>query len=134
MKQTSIVVFDGVCHLCNAWVRFLLKHDRVERFAFAAMQTDTGRRLLQAHGLDPDMPASFLLLDNQIAYTDSDAILRILRQLGGFWRGLGIVLSCIPRALRDPCYRFIARHRYRLFGRREQCMIPDEKISRRFMT
>jgi predicted DCC family thiol-disulfide oxidoreductase YuxK len=133
-RNPSIVVFDGVCHLCNGWVQFLLKHDKSERFVFAAMQMPAGRRLLQEHGLDPDSPVSLLLLDDNVPYTDSAAILRVLGRLGGAWKIVAAVLSFIPRVLRDPAYRFVARHRYRLFGRRAQCMTPTPEIARRFVS
>ena len=131
---SAIIVFDGVCHLCNGWVQFLLKRDKSERFLFAAMQTAAGRRLLQDHGLDPDSPVSFLLLENDIPYSDSTAILRVLDQLGGAWKSVAIVLTGIPRIVRDPAYRFVARHRYRLFGRRAQCMVPTPHSARRFIS
>ena len=131
---SAIIVFDGVCHLCNGWVQFLLKRDKSERFLFAAMQTAAGRRLLQDHGLDPDSPVSFLLLENDIPYSDSTAILRVLDQLGGAWKSVAVVLSGIPRRVRDPAYRFVARHRYRLFGRRAQCMVPTPQSARRFIS
>lgn len=132
-RRSSIIVFDGVCHLCSGWVRFLLERDKAERFTFAAMQTPAGRRLLRAHGLDPDAPVSFLLCENHVPYTDSTAIVRILAQLGGIWKIIAVPLSWIPRALRDPCYRFVARHRYRLFGRRTQCLMPEARFARRFV-
>ena len=74
-----VIVFDGICVLCNGWVRFLLKQDRVGRYRFAAMQSDAGRALLAGHGLDPDDPASFLLVEGDDAWTDSDAIQRVLQ-------------------------------------------------------
>lgn len=128
----AIVVFDGVCHLCSGWVRFLLARDRGGRLRFASMQSATGRNLLQAHGVDPDDPVSFLLLDAGQPWTDSDAILRVLDLLGGPWRALR-VLRVIPRTLRDPLYRWIARHRYRLFGRRAVCWMPSPETSARFL-
>lgn len=128
----AIVVFDGVCHLCSGWVRFLLQRDRVGRFRFASMQSEVGRGLLAAHGLDPDDPVSFLLLDAGRARTDSDAILRVLDLVGGPWR-LAAVLRVIPAVLRDPLYRWIARHRYRLFGRRELCWMPSPEWEGRFL-
>jgi predicted DCC family thiol-disulfide oxidoreductase YuxK len=133
-KNSSVIVFDGVCHLCNGWVQFLLKRDKTERFQFAAMQTAAGRHLLEEHGLDPDTPISFLLLDSHKPYTDSTAILRILTQLGGIWKASAVVLSCVPRVLRDPLYRFIARHRYRIFGRHDQCMVPAPELRGRFLS
>ena len=128
----AIVVFDGVCHLCSAWVQFLLHRDRVGRFRFASMQSLRGRALLVEHGVDPDDPVSFLLVDAGRPWTDSDAILRVLDLLGGPWR-LARVLRVIPRVLRDPLYRWIARHRYRLFGRREVCWMPAPDVTARFL-
>ncbi len=126
-----VIVFDGVCVLCNGWVRFLLKHDRHGRYRFAAMQADAGRALLAAHGLDPDDPASFLLVDGEQAWTDSDAIRRVLVGLGGAWRLAG-VMAVVPRFVRDPLYRHIARHRYRWFGT-TTCLVPDESQRGRFL-
>ncbi|WP_017114897.1 DCC1-like thiol-disulfide oxidoreductase family protein, partial [Xanthomonas vasicola] len=112
----ATIVFDGVCLLCNSWVKFLLRHDQRARYRFAAMQGQAGRALLRQHGLDPDDPLSFLLVDATGAWTDSDAIVRVLAGLGGFWRLAG-VLRVVPRSVRDIGYRLIARNRYRWFGR-----------------
>jgi predicted DCC family thiol-disulfide oxidoreductase YuxK len=128
----SIIVFDGVCHLCNGWVRFLLRQDRHARFRFASMQSDAGRGLLAAHGIDPEDPGSFLLLEAGIARTDSDAILRVLASLGWPWRA-ATVFRLVPAAWRDPAYRWIARNRYRLFGRRDVCAIPSPESAARFL-
>lgn len=128
----AIVVFDGACALCSGWVGFLLRHDRARRFRFAAMQGDTGRRLLAAHGLDPDDPMSFLLLDAAGATTDSDAIIAVLARLGGAWR-IARALSVVPRGLRDPLYRWLARNRYRWFGRKDACYLPTEADRDRFL-
>jgi predicted DCC family thiol-disulfide oxidoreductase YuxK len=129
--QGPIIVFDGICVLCNGWVRFLLKHDRVGRYRFAAMQSDAGRALLAGHGLDPDDPASFLLVDGHRAWTDSDAIRRVLMGLGGAWR-LALGIALVPRGVRDPLYRWIARHRYRWFGM-TACRVPTEEERARFL-
>jgi predicted DCC family thiol-disulfide oxidoreductase YuxK len=120
----AIIVFDGVCHLCSGWVQFLLRRDRRGRYRFASMQSDSGRALLRTHGLDPDTPVSMLLLEGERARTDSDAILAVVEGLGGAWRAVR-VFRLLPGVLRDPLYRWIARHRYRLFGRRSQCWLPD---------
>lgn len=127
-----VVVFDGSCRLCSGWVRFLLKHDRSGRIRFAAMQGVHGRALLQRHGLDPDDPLSFLWVDGGSGYRNSDAILRLLSSLGGGWRLAG-GLRLIPRVLRDAAYRLIARNRYRWFGRRETCLVPDTALRQRFL-
>jgi predicted DCC family thiol-disulfide oxidoreductase YuxK len=128
----AIIVFDGVCVLCSGGVRFLLPRDRAGRFRFAAMQSETGRRLLAEHGLDPGDPVSFLLLEGGRAYTDSNATLRILVLLGGWWR-LAAALYAAPRPLRDAVYRFVARRRYRWFGQRETCFVPTAETAGRFL-
>ena len=127
-----VIVFDGVCALCSRWVRFLLRFDTRGRYRFAAMQGAQGRALLQAHGLDPEDPTSFLLLDAGRAWTDTDAIIRVLTGLGGAWRLLG-VLRWVPRRLRDPAYRALARNRYRWFGRHDTCFLPTPEQAARFL-
>ncbi|WP_411851919.1 thiol-disulfide oxidoreductase DCC family protein [Stenotrophomonas sp. LGBM10] len=130
--MAGVIVFDGVCALCSRWVRFLLRFDRQQRYRFAAMQGTHGRSLLQAHGLDPDDPLSFLLLEDGRAWTDTDAIVRVLVGLGGPWR-LAAVLRAVPRRLRDPAYRVLARNRYRWFGRHDRCHLPDAGQVGRFL-
>lgn len=132
--DTAIIVFDGVCVLCNGWVRFLLRHDRKQRYRFAAMQSARGRELLLQHGLDPDNPASFLLIDREGAWADTQAIGRVLSGLGGPWRILSLVLTLTPRPVRDWAYRLTARNRYQWFGRRELCLIPGPAHSERFLS
>jgi predicted DCC family thiol-disulfide oxidoreductase YuxK len=128
-----IIVFDGVCVLCSRWVDFILRHDRHGRFRLAAMQGMHGRRLLAEHGLSTDDPASLLLVIGPRGYTDIDAIARVLRQLGGPWNVPAALLRWTPRMIGDPLYRWIARHRYRLFGQRSQCRVPDPANARRFL-
>lgn len=130
----AVIVFDGVCALCNRWVRFLLRFDTRGRYRFAAMQGTQGRALLQAHGLDPEDPSSFLLLEQGRAWTDTDAILRVLTGLGGAWR-LVRVLRWLPRGLRDRAYRAyraLARNRYRWFGH-DTCFLPTPAQAARFL-
>lgn len=133
----AVIVFDGVCVLCNGWVRFLLRHDRRKRYRFAAMQGEAGRALLARHGLDPDDPVSFLLIEydrgaTPRVSTDTTAIRRVLAGLGGFWR-LAHLAALLPAFVRDPLYRLIARNRYRLFGRHDACMVPGEEDRARFL-
>jgi predicted DCC family thiol-disulfide oxidoreductase YuxK len=129
----AIVVFDGVCVACNRSVDFLLRRDRSERYRFAAMQSPAGHALMAAHGIDPANPASFLLLEGGRAFRDSEAALRVLSGLGGTWRCTRIALL-LPRALRDAAYRWVARHRYRWFGRREACRVPTREEAGRFLS
>jgi predicted DCC family thiol-disulfide oxidoreductase YuxK len=129
----SVIVFDGVCMLCSRWVDFVLRRDPHGRYRFAAMQTASGRALLIEHGIDPDDPLSFLLLEDRKGYTDSDAIVRILRSFGPGWKFIALLVSIVPRFVRDPLYRWIARNRYRLFGRRAACRVPTADIADRFL-
>lgn len=132
-SEVAVIVFDGVCVLCSGWVRFLLRYDRRRRYRFAAMQSAAGRALLSRHGLDPNDPLSFLLVDEAGAWTDTEAIGRVLSGLGGGWRVLSMMLAAVPRPLRDRVYRFTARNRYRWFGRRAQCRIPEPAELDRFL-
>lgn len=131
--MADIIVFDGVCHLCSRWVQFLLKHDRKKLFQFAPMQGETGKRLLQQGGLNPDDPVSFLYSQDGQLYTDTEAIICVLCRLGGIWKLAGAGYA-LPRFARDPLYRVVARNRYRWFGRRETCMLPgDAETASRFL-
>jgi predicted DCC family thiol-disulfide oxidoreductase YuxK len=129
----SVIVFDGVCVLCSRWVDFVLRRDLHRRYRFAAVQTASGRALLIDHGIDPDDPLSFLLLEGTHGYTDTDAIVRILRSFGPGWRFVALLVSIVPRFIRDPLYRWIARNRYRMFGRRAACRVPTADIADRFL-
>jgi len=129
----SVIVFDGVCVLCSRWVDFVLRRDQRGRYKFAAMQTVSGRELLIEHGIDPDDPLSFLLLEDKKGYTDTDAIVRILRSFGPGWRFAAVLVSIVPRFIRDPLYRWVARHRYRMFGRRAACRVPTADVADRFL-
>lgn len=130
---SRVIVFDGVCLLCSRWVDFVLRHDHAGRFRMAAMQGAHGRALLQAHGLSADDPASLLLVQDGHAHTDTDAIARVLDGLGGRWGVAAAALRAVPRFCRDPAYRWIARHRYRLFGRRASCRLPEPAQAWRFL-
>lgn len=128
----AVIVFDGTCVLCNGWVDFLLRRDRAGRYLFAAMQGAAGRALLAKHGLDPDDPASFLLIEGGVAYRDLDGIRRVLAGLGGAWR-VAQLLRWLPRAIGDPLYRMVARNRYRWFGRHAACRVPTPAEAARFL-
>ncbi|GAB3590143.1 thiol-disulfide oxidoreductase DCC family protein [Hymenobacter daeguensis] len=132
----DIILFDGVCNLCNGFVQFIIRHDAAARFRFAALQSDAGRELLAAHGVAPAAiaaaPESVLLLSGGQLYSHSDAVLRIARGLGGGWQLLAVG-KLLPRSWRDAAYRFVARHRYRWFGRQESCWLPTPALQARFL-
>lgn len=127
-----VVLFDGVCKLCNGWARFLIRHDSEQRFRLASVQSSQGQALLAWGGLPTDHFDSMALIENGQMLLRSDAVLRVLAQLPGAWRHLAW-LRVIPRPLRDWCYDRIARNRYRLFGRYEQCLLPSADHARRFL-
>lgn len=127
-----IVVFDGQCLLCNGWVQFLLRHDRRGRFRFASIQGEAGGRMLADAGLRVEGLQTLLLVDGDRSWQHTDAILRVLHGLGWPWR-LAWAAWLIPRPLRDGLYRWLARNRYRWFGRSAQCMVPDPQVAARFM-
>jgi predicted DCC family thiol-disulfide oxidoreductase YuxK len=132
-EQPPVIVFDGACLLCSRWVDFVLRHDGTGRFRLSAMQGAQGSALLQAHGLSMDDPASFLLVQGGRGHTDTDAIVRVLSGLGGRWHLAAAALRAVPRFCRDRAYRWIARNRYRLFGRRSSCRLPGPAQAWRFL-
>ena len=130
------ILFDGVCNLCNGFVQFIIRHDAAGRYRFAALQSEAGQALLLAHGVAPATlaadPDSVLLLSGGQLYSHSTAVLRIARGLGSVWQ-LAALGGVLPRAWRDGIYRFIARHRYRWFGRQESCPLPTPALKARFL-
>ena len=132
MSDAPVLVFDGVCVLCSRWVQFIVRHDRDARIRLAPMQSDAGRALLAKFGLDPDDPLSLLYVVDGRGYQDSDAILRVLASFGGAWRASAL-LRVIPRFVRDRSYRWLARNRYRWFGRTDQCLVPTPEQAGRFL-
>ena len=118
-----IIVFDGECVLCSANAQFVLKHDRRGHFRLAAMQGEVGAALYRRFGIDPANPETLILVQGDRLQRDSDAVIAIYASLGWPWRVMAIA-RLIPRVLRDPVYRWVARHRYRIFGRRQSCWLP----------
>ena len=137
MSDSATILFDGVCNLCNGFVQFVIRHDAAGRFRFAALQSEAAQALLAAHGqaLAPTEladPTSVMLVADGRVYTHSAAVLRIAGRLGGIWR-LAAVGWLLPGTWRDGLYRYIARHRYRWFGRQESCMLPTPELRGRFL-
>jgi len=131
-SDEQIVVFDGVCNLCSRSAHFILRNDRSRVFKLATAQSAIGRQLLADAGIDPDNVETFVLVRAGHAYFRSDAALEVVNKLDWPWRALKI-LRFIPRALRDPVYRLVARNRYRWFGRKATCMVPTNDIRSRFL-
>jgi predicted DCC family thiol-disulfide oxidoreductase YuxK len=123
-----VVLFDGVCNLCNGAVRFILARDPAGRFRFASLQSEAARRLLR----DDGRAETIVLLEAGKTYTKSTAALRIARGLRFPWPLL-YALVAVPRPLRDLVYDWVARHRYRWFGKRETCLLPTPEVRGRFV-
>jgi len=136
MRQSSVILFDGVCNLCCGWIQFLIRRDKKAVFTFVPLQSDTGKRLLEtvdlkAENLTTSNINTIVYIKNNQAFIESEAVLEILTNLGGIWRIFG-VLRLIPRSLRDKIYRYIASKRYSLFGKRTSCFLPTPEDEKRF--
>lgn len=127
-----IILFDGVCNLCNRSVQFIIKHDKKEKLYFAALQSKTGHQLLQQYNLSDLSLNSFVFIENGKAYTQSTAALRVSKYLNGGYRLLYGFLV-VPPFIRNAVYRFIANNRYKWFGKQETCMIPTPALKARFL-
>lgn len=127
-----ILLFDGVCTLCDHAVQFVLDHEPDGQIQFASLQSSVGRALLAAHGVDPESIDSVVFVDRGRAYLQSDAALRVASRLTWPWRG-ATVGRVLPRAVRDRMYAYVARNRYRWFGTRDACRIPTPETRARFL-
>lgn len=127
-----LVMFDGVCNLCNGFVQFLIRRDPASKFRFASLQSDYARAKLIQYGLDPDALHSVIAVNEDKVYQRSDAALKIVGSLPGLWP-LTRVFKIVPRFIRDGIYNIMASSRYRWFGKREACMVPDPSLKSRFV-
>lgn len=131
MQENPIVLFDGVCNYCNAMVNFAIRHDKKATLKFAPLQSKTGKLLKEKYQLDPAID-SVILIDNDKIYTYSDAALRIAKYLQ--WPSKALyALNVVPKFMRQPFYRWIARNRYKWFGKKESCMVPGPDVKARFI-
>ena len=127
-----VVLFDGVCNLCNGIVKFSLRRDRKGKLRFASLQSEAAKDLLRTHQIDENQMDTFVFVENGQAYTRSTAGLKLFRSFGFPW-SLLYALIVIPRPLRDSVYNFIARNRYRWFGKQDSCMLPSPDVRARFL-
>ena len=127
----KIILFDGVCNLCSASVRFVIRRDKRKRFRFASLQSEFGRRILEARSVDDDMK-TIVLVKGDDTYFRSDAALEVCKELGGLWPSL-YFFKIVPRFIRDAIYEFISQHRYKWFGKTEECWLPSPDLSTRFV-
>ena len=133
MNKHSIILFDGVCNLCNSSVQFIIKHDQHKIYRFASLQSETGKKYLNKFQLSEIDFSSFILIENEKHFSKSKAALKVIKRLKGPIKLL-YVLIIIPGFLRNTVYNIIASNRYKWFGKQSVCMIPDEKIANRFLS
>lgn len=132
-KDKKIILFDGVCNLCNTSVNFIIKHDKKDLFRFVPIQSNLGQNILYYIGIQPLNMDSVILYEPKIAYYyKSSAALEIMKNLGGFFYFI-IILKIIPRSILNMIYDFIAQNRYKWFGKKESCMIPSEELKSKFL-
>lgn len=131
-NNNPIVLFDGVCNLCNASINFLIKHDKEKKIRYALLQSDTAKSLLKKCGEELQDPESVIVIDGNKIYSKSNAALILLKYLPWYWRLLRFT-KIIPVKFRDAVYDFIARNRYKWFGKKDKCMIPTPDIKELFL-
>ncbi|MDH5427016.1 MAG: thiol-disulfide oxidoreductase DCC family protein [Nitrospirota bacterium] len=131
-RYPRIIVFDGVCNFCNAFVNFVIDRDPQHRFHFDMLQSPPAQDILQQFQLSTDDYETFLLIEEGRLFTKSTAALKILRHLGMPWSLFGMCLM-IPRQIRDPFYDFVAQHRYQWMGKSDSCRVPTEEDKKRFV-
>ena len=133
-----ILLYDGVCGLCNRFVQFILRRDHNAIFRFAWLQSAVASRILARHGANPtDLDTVYVVINHELRdeylLSRSDAVVFVLKQFGGPWRPAASLLQLVPKFLRDPAYNAVARHRYRIFGRSDVCTLPRDADHTRFL-
>jgi predicted DCC family thiol-disulfide oxidoreductase YuxK len=133
-----ILLYDGVCGLCNRLVQFILRRDREGMFRFAWLQGATAGRILERHGISSgELDTVYLVVNYELPeerlLARSDAVMFVLKELGGRWRVAELFLRLVPEFLRNAGYNFVARRRYRIFGRSERCRVPRDQDRSRFL-
>lgn len=131
-NQHAVVLFDGVCNFCNGWVKFIIQRDPLGHLHFASLQSDVAKEIMKKQGIAEMNLNSIVLIDGEQHYTESTAILQIVKRLSGPWKGL-YGLTLIPRPIRDFVYRKFAKYRYKMFGVEDSCMLPTPEIRERFL-
>lgn len=131
-KNKSIILFDGVCNLCNSSVNFIIKHDKKKHFLFASLQSDAAKEILLHHSLNKIIFDSIILIEDTIIYEKSTAVLRIAKKLNNGFQLL-YVFILIPKILRDKIYDYIAKNRYKWYGKKDTCILPTKDLKSRFL-
>jgi predicted DCC family thiol-disulfide oxidoreductase YuxK len=132
LEHKTVLLFDGYCNFCNNTVQFILKHEKKQDIFFASLQSEIGTELLQQYQIDPSQTDSLVLIENKRAYIKSSAALRVSRHLKGLYPAL-FAFMIVPVFLRNAVYDWIARNRYKWFGKSDSCMLPDPAVEKRFL-
>lgn len=132
MKAFKIVLFDGICNLCQSSVQRIIQHDHQNQFKFASLQSDYGQKFLEEHHMDTERFSSIILLDGKNIYTESNAILRIAKSLDRKYRWLSFLLI-VPKFIRDGVYRWVSKNRYKWFGKQNECWLPTAELQKKFI-
>ena len=131
-KDKIILLFDGVCNLCDGLVQYVIKHDKKDIFRFDSLQSENGVAILKHLGIDPEkMDSMVVYVPGKAYYVQSDAALEIGKHVG--WKIPAVVAQVFPKSLRDAVYRYVARNRYKWYGKKDQCMIPTPEIRAKFL-
>ena len=133
MNEHPVILFDGVCNFCDSAINFVLKQDKKKIFRFATLQSEAGQELLQQHNLSTKDFDSFVFIDGGKAYKKSAASLRVMNKLPWYWKEVQL-FRIIPTIFRDAIYDYIARNRYKMFGKKDQCMVPTPELRSRFLS
>ena len=132
-KDKQLILFDGICNFCNKSILMIIKHDTKDRFVFASLQSDIGKEITNYLGIDISTIDSIILYKPSIAYyIKSTAAIKIMNQFGGFWKA-SYIFWIFPEVIRNKVYDFIAKNRYKWFGKKDNCMIPSKKIREKFL-
>ncbi|NDP20307.1 MAG: DUF393 domain-containing protein [Paludibacter sp.] len=133
MYPNHIIIFDGVCNLCCGWVNFLIRKDKYAKFTFASLQSESGKKLSDIQKLNSIKTDSIIYIKDNQHFIESEAILEIIKDLGGFWK-LFLIFRFLPTSILNLFYKYIAQKRYKVFGKRVSCMIPTPELQKRFLT
>ena len=132
-ENKKIILFDGVCNLCNGAVLKTIKYDKKNQFVFTALDSDTGKKILNHLKIDTTKVDSIILYEPNLAYyIKSSAALKVMNDFDGFWK-LNNIFWIVPKPIRDMVYDFIAKNRYKWFGKKESCMIPTPELKAKFL-
>ena len=130
--KSNIIFFDGVCNLCNFWVKYVFRNDPDGVFYFSSLQSEFAANFLTQNNINSDFETIILFTEGRFL-KESDAVVSILFKIGGFKRFLSRIIKPLPIKFRDCLYKFVSRNRYRLFGKKEYCVIPDRNVKKRFL-